>query len=475
MAARLYRSSDRIIAGVCAGLAEHLGWNVGLVRAIMVASSFFFGAGIFLYAWFWVLVPVAGESPLGGAGTPSAAADAPSERRLKLFRPAAADGSGGPLPGAAGGGSGTGLGDAFGTGAAFGPGGPLAGRGGRRVALGVRELLAGAALLVAASLLLGNQFGLDLPLGTIIPLAVIGTGAVLAWMQLDETRRAGLLNVAGADKPWGVLRFIAGIALVVVGVLIIVAGSGSWELLAPAMLASLGVLAGVGLVLAPWALKFWRDLQQERAGRIREAERAEIGAHLHDSVLQTLALIQKRAGSPQDVTRLARAQERELREWIYQDAARSPGTLATAVKDVCAELEDLHGTAVEVVAVGDAVLTERSQPLVQATREAVLNAVRHAGTPVSVYLEARADAVEVFIKDRGPGFDTAAIAPDRLGIRESVVGRMARIGGSADIVSSASGTEVRLKLPADRNGPEKTGPEKANTEKANTEGTPQHD
>ena len=197
------------------------------------------------------------------------------------------------------------------------------------------------------------------------------------------------------------------------------------------VVASLAVLAGVGLVLAPWALKFWREFQDERAGRIRESERAEIAAHLHDSVLQTLALIQKNANSATDVTRLARAQERELREWIYQEHERNSGALVERVKAVCAEAEDLYGQAVEVVAVGDTELTERGNALVQATREAVMNGVRHGGTPVSVYLEAGRARVWMSSSRTGAqALTSAAIPADRLGVRESVVGRMPRNGGT---------------------------------------------
>ncbi len=294
-----------------------------------------------------------------------------------------------------------------------------------------------------------SKSGVNLPLGTLIPVGVIAAGAVIAWMQLDDTRRTGLMNVAGAEKPAGVLRLTAGLVLVVAGVLIVVAGGGSWDLVWPSILASLAVLAGVALVLAPWGLKFWRDFQAERAGRIRETERAEIAAHLHDSVLQTLALIQKRAASETDVLRLARAQERELREWIYQDASRSPGNLVARIKGIAAELEDTYAHPVDVVAVGDALMTERGEALAQAAREAMLNAARHAGTAVSVYLEATPDRTDIFVKDRGPGFDQNAIPSDRLGVRESVIGRMQRHGGTAVILTGKDGTEVRLSLPAE--------------------------
>ena len=416
MSAKMYRSQKRIVAGVCGGLAQHLGIKVGLVRAILIGTSFFFGAGLIFYAWLWLLVPMAGE--VAGADAPVVELD--GNPRLKLFRPAV----GAPVAER-----------------------PNAGR--QKPPVGFKEILIGGILFAAAFILFGRQMGWNLQLGTLVPLSIIVLGAVLAWMQLDNTRRIGLLSAAKADTPMALLRLGGGIALVIAGVIVIVAGSGSWTLVWASIVASLAVLAGVALVLAPWALKFWREFQSERAGRIRETERAEIAAHLHDSVLQTLALIQKNAQSPSDVTRLARAQERELREWIYQDAEHNSGALVERVKAVCAEAEDLHGQAVEVVAVGDAELTERGNALVQAVREAVLNGARHGGTTVSVYVEAAEKGVDVFVKDRGAGFDLTGVPTDRLGVRESVVGRMQRNGGTAEIISSAEGTEVRLHLPSE--------------------------
>ena len=416
MSTQMYRSQNRMVAGVCAGLAEHLGMRVGLVRALMIGTSFFFGAGLVFYGWLWLLVPMAGENPTEGAKP----LDADGNPRLALFRPAA--------------------------GAVVEDNTSQARK---RLSLGFREVATGGALVIAAVVLFGQQKGWNLQLGTLIPLLVIILGAVLAWMQLDDTRRVGLLSAAKMNTPASMLRLGGGLALVIAGVLVIVAGSGSWTLVWSSVVASLAVLAGVALVLAPWALKFWREFQAERTGRIRETERAEIAAHLHDSVLQTLALIQKSAHSPGDVTRLARAQERELREWIYKDTARDTGALVERVKAVCAEAEDVYGQAVEVVTVGDAELTDRGNALIQAVREAVMNGVRHGGTTVSVYVEAGPKGVDVFIKDRGPGFDIAAVPKDRLGVRESVVGRMQRNGGTAEIISGTDGTEVRLHLPSE--------------------------
>lgn len=414
MTPKMYRSQQRRLAGVCGGLAKHLGMNVSVVRAVMIGTSFFFGAGIVFYAWLWLLVPMEGESADAGRNL----LDADGNPRLKLFRPAN---------------------DA--------PAEINANPQRQKLSLGSREILIGGALVIAAGVIFGSPSAWNLQLGTLLPLFIIVLGAVLTWMQLDNTRRVGLLSAAKMNTPMALLRLGGGLALVIAGVIVIVIGSGSWALVWASVVASLAVLAGVALVLAPWALKFWREFQEERAGRVRATERAEIAAHLHDSVLQTLALIQKSANSSADVTRLARAQERELREWIYQDAAHDSGALVERVKAVCAEVEDLSGQAVEVVVVGDADLSERGNALVQAVREAVLNAARHGGTTVSVYVEAGAKGVDVFVKDRGPGFDVDAVAVDRLGVRESVVGRMQRNGGTAEIISSADGTEVRLHLP----------------------------
>ena len=417
----LARSSDRVIAGVCAGLADHLGWPVRMVRIGMVVAALAGGAGVAFYAWLWIMVPTADESARRNARQPASP-----------IAPAVS------VPAGAGG-----IGPAAGdTAATAGPG--------RSRFPGLpygKEILLGAGLLLAAGILVARLFGLDVPLGTLIPVAAILGGAAIAWMQLDETRRAGIVDKAKGDQAGGWARLAAGLGLVVAGVLLMVSGSGSWEQTWLALLASVAVLGGVVLVLLPWGMKFWRDLEAERAGRVRATERAEIAAHLHDSVLQTLALIQRRAGNEHDVVRLARAQERELRGWLYRDPGREAGQLADGVKAAAADVEDTLGHAVDVVAVGDCAMTERLEALVQAAREAMVNAARHGGGAVSVYLEVTGDAAEVFVKDRGPGFDPAAIPPDRLGVRESMVGRMRRHGGTAAIASGPDGTEVRLRLP----------------------------
>ncbi|KUM36200.1 ATP-binding protein [Arthrobacter sp. EpRS71] len=462
----LVRSSDRMIAGVCSGLADHLGWPVKFVRLGMVLACFAGGAGVAFYAWLWTMVPTADESAKRNARRPASpiapavslppTAAAPAQASTAYDAgPSPAVHGGPPAAGASGGqesGSSSRAGSASGFdatsaddswgGSALSPWFSF-----RKIQYG-KEILLGAALLLVAALLIARQFGVDVPLGTLIPAAAILGGAAIAWMQLDETRRAGLVDKTKADQAGGWVRLAAGLALVVAGVLVMVSGSGSWEQTWLALLASVAVLGGVALVLLPWGLKFWKDLETERAGRVRETERAEIAAHLHDSVLQTLALIQRRAGSEQDVVRLARAQERELRAWLFSDAARESGLLADRIKSVAAEVEDSHGHAVEVVTVGDTEMTDRHEALVQAAREAMVNAARHGGGTVSVYLESTAGSTEIFIKDRGPGFDLDAVPDDRLGVKESIIGRMKRHGGTAAITSSSDGTEVRLTLPS---------------------------
>ena len=406
------------MAGVCAGLAAHLGWDPGLVRAGMAALTLAGGAGAVLYAWLWVNVPTAEESAAGAGRNPRSVA----ENFARYLQQA-------------GGGS----------------------AGGRAAVLGNRDVLVGAALLLLAAAVVAGRFGVGIDLGMLIPVAAVAGGAVLAWSQVDASRRAELVQGAGANRAAGLVRLLLGLLLAIFGLLLIVAGSMTWDVLAAGMLASLAVVAGAALVLAPWAVKYWRELQRERSGRIREAERAEIAAHLHDSVLQTLALIQNRAGSEAEVARLARAQERELRQWLYADRSRTAGRLADVLGTIAAEVEDAYGHPVELVAVGEEAPGTDTGALAQAARAALLNAAQHAGGPISVYLECGPETLEVFIRDRGAGFDPDTVPEDRLGVRESIMGRMRRHGGQARIRSGAEGTEVHLSQPVTAPSPDPGG------------------
>jgi signal transduction histidine kinase len=269
--------------------------------------------------------------------------------------------------------------------------------------------------------------------------AAVGEGAVPPVLS-PETSRVSKVGLA--------IGALLGAALVVLWL------TGVIELAGKVALAALVVSVALILISAP----FWRAmisrLGAERVARARSDERAEVAAHLHDSVLQTLALIQRRADDPEQVARLSRRQERELRDWLSDtEPTRPDERLADALRAAAAELEDSHGTPIEAVVVGDAQLDERLEALVAASREALTNSAKFAseGGPVRLYAEIENGSARVFIDDRGPGFDPADIPGDRHGVRESIIARMERYGGRAEIRSEpGDGTEVELTMRARR-------------------------
>ena len=222
--------------------------------------------------------------------------------------------------------------------------------------------------------------------------------------------------------------------------------SGGWrEALIAAGAALLGIV-GILFIAGPWLVRLSRDLSEERAARARAQERADVAAHLHDSVLQTLAMIQRSAADPVQVAKLARAQERDLRNWLFETPASTADSVVAALREAAAEVEDSFGVPVEIVAVGDHPLAVEVAPVVHAAREAMANAAQHSGAAkVDVYCEVDGAAVEVFVRDRGRGFDPDAVPEDRAGVRNSIIGRMERHGGRATIRSTSGGTEVTLK------------------------------
>ena len=298
--------------------------------------------------------------------------------------------------------------------------------------------VAGTVLLITDLLPAGNSTA---------PLLLAVAGVVLVWQQADVAQRERWRESATGSRG-AVLRLGVGGLLIAAGLVGFLATQGQLAVARAGLLSTLVVVVGLALLSSPWWVAMATDLRDERRERIRSQERAEVAAHLHDSVLQTLTLIQKAAASPAEVTRLARGQERELRGWLYARRAGS-GTLAAALQDVAAEVEQAHGMPVEVVVVGDLPLDERVTALVAATREAVVNAARHSGAAVvDVYAEVEPGQASVFVRDRGRGFDPAAVPADRHGLAGSVVGRMARHGGTATVRSApGEGTEVRLRLP----------------------------
>jgi signal transduction histidine kinase/phage shock protein PspC (stress-responsive transcriptional regulator) len=396
---RAFREPEgRLVAGVGTGLARHLGVTPLSVRVGFIALMFVSGLGVLLYGAFWALLPVRAESH--DALAPGLAAASRRGLRTRYGTSTPAD-----------------LG----------------------VALSVCLVGLGAVVFL-------QNAGLGVSPRVFYPLLVAAAGAMLLWWQSDEAGRASFRDRHARWQAW--LRVGSGLLLV---------SGAAWLALWQAHLGSVSMLGaviglallGVSLVIGPWLLRLSRDLQEERSERIRSEERADVAAHLHDSVLQTLALIQRQAGDPQTVVQLARTQERELRTWLFEPAESSEATVRLLLQQAAADVEESHRVPVELVVVGDTGIDEGIRALVAASREAMVNAARHAGADrIDVFAEVQSDRVEVGVRDRGRGFDLAAVPSDRRGVRGSIVERMARHGGRAEITTSPeSGTEVRMWVP----------------------------
>ena len=343
-------SDERVVAGVCAGIAQALGVDVTLVRLVFALLALAGGAGIVLY--------------------------------LALWAYAKAD----------------------------------------------RPWWAALLVLVAGSLLL---HAVGLSDRAVAGIAFVAGGLALAWRQ------------GGSFHPEAPLSY-GGYALVGIGAVLLLQGGG-----APTTLLAPGAIAGALLLIAgPWLWRLAVERDAERAARIRSEERSDVAARVHDSVLQTLALIQRHADEPRRVASLARRQERELRGWLYGDQPLGDdGTsLVAALSAVAADVEELYGIRVELASAGDA---PADNALVLAAREAMTNAAKFAGVEeIDVYAEITEDEVAVFVRDRGAGFDRETVTPGRKGIKESIEARLERAGGTAAVTSRpGEGTEVELRLP----------------------------
>jgi signal transduction histidine kinase len=336
---------DRIVAGVCGGIATALGVDATLVRLVFALLALAGGAGILLYL------------------------------ALKVY----ADG---------------------------------------RVRVGAPLVAGAAALLLLA---LGLSFT-----------AVIGVSLIVAGL-------ATILVRGGSIRPGGSLP-VLGIVLLMAGAVVFLGRNGT----SPSLIAPGALIGALVLLVGPWV---WQ-LATERTERIRLEERAEVAARIHDSVLQTLALVQLNSSDPVRVASLARRQERELRRWLYGGGFGSASTLSDALNEAAADVEELHGVRIELAHAGDAPLDEACAQLVLAAREAMTNAAKFSGTDeISVYTEVDDGAISVFVRDRGAGFDRASVPADRRGLSESIEARMRRAGGTATIVSAPSeGVEVELGL-----------------------------
>lgn len=412
---RAFRSSeDRLLGGVASGLALHLGVDVLWTRAAFVVAAAVGGLGLVAYAGLWLLLPSAAHLEQSSPGLEAATRQGRRPRRGRRFQDV----------------------------------GPV-------VALAA----VGVGVVVLVQSLLGVSF-------FFWPLLVGVVGLAVLWRQADEAQRerwvdsSGRIDVRRAVLGRGGIasyaRLAAGFGLLLVALLLFAAHSGGISVARDVLVAGILGVAGLALVAGPWLVRLLGDLAEERAARVRTQERADVAAHLHDSVLQTLALIQKNAADSATVARLARAQERDLRSWLYDDQAAGAPTLAAALRTAAAEVEDTHATPVEVVSVGDTVMVDRLAAVVQAAREAMVNAAKHSGADrVDVYAEVAGGRAEVYVRDRGVGFEPAMVPPDRMGIRRSIEGRMSRHGGTAEVrTRPGEGTEVRLGMPVGADGQE---------------------
>ncbi|GAB3129191.1 ATP-binding protein [Tsukamurella serpentis] len=315
----------------------------------------------------------------------------------------------------------------------------------RGLALAVLGVVGAATLATVAS---------SSNVGFIVPVIVIGVGAALVWREADSATRPPD-QPAPAGSLWVMwLRTLSGVTLVIVGLAVVFLGRVDVAAIPTALAAVVLTLVGVALLTVPIWVRMWRDLGAERAARVRTIEREEIASHLHDSVLQTLALIQKQSADGAAVKRLARSQERELRQWLFGGAQPPAQSLAAAVKAAAAEVEDVHAVAVNVITVGDVEggeleVDDRFTALLGAAKEAMVNAAKHSGCEdVDVYAEVDGDLASVFVRDRGVGFDPEAVPLDRQGLAKSIRSRVQRRGGTVVVRSNPGrGTEVRLSVP----------------------------
>jgi len=322
------------------------------------------------------------------------------------------------------------------------------------------SLASGAAVVALGALVLFDSAGvLDVSLWVMAAI-LAAFGVALLWGARSRAPAPGAPQRVPAplEPPPAAPRSrfadlysgIFGVLLVIGAALLFLSSNNVLSGVRDAALTVVVVVVAIALILAPFLWRLGRSLAAERAERIRSQERSELAAHLHDSVLQTLTLMQKRADDPREVAALARRQERELRDWLAADGRRREVTsFASALRSAAEAVEDDHRVAIEIVTVGDCELEPRVDAVLGAAREAFTNAAKHAAEPgpIRVYVEVKADSIEVFVRDRGPGFDLAAVPADRRGVRESIVGRMERAGGGAEVRAiPGGGTEIALRI-----------------------------
>ena len=315
-----------------------------------------------------------------------------------------------------------------------------------------RRRNAAVACIGLGLMLLVRSTGLWLGDALMFPLAALVAGGVVLGLVPGAGAGNGVPGTRLADVMGGrhaKVRIGVGSALLVLGFVVVATGDDVSGAVRAGALAAAAAVVGLALMLGPWIARLVQSAAEERRERIRAEEREAMAAHLHDSVLQTLALIQRSADDPRRTATLARQQEQELRDWLYGAGESSSPSFAAALRAMAAEEEVRHQVRIDVVAVGDADLDDELLALVAAAREACVNAAKHSGkADVSVYAEVGGDAVEVFVRDRGVGFDPKDAAADRMGIAHSMVSRLERVGGTVHIDSTpGEGTEVQLRVP----------------------------
>lgn len=380
---RAYRPVEGIVlAGVCAGLAEHLRVPVLWVRIAFAVGILVNGLSIVAYAILWRFMPLAAATDQNR--------QAATSRNRELAQAAA---------------------------------------------IGV--------VVLGIVLLLVTTGRIDIS-GRIGPIALLVVGVAVVWRLFDEATMNRWMTRTSGVGFW--LRLLAGLALVTVSLVALISSTRGFGAVLDLAAAFLLAAIGGGLLIGPWALKLRSDLAAERVARVRSQERADVAAHLHDSVLQTLALLQKNAHDPAKVASMARSQERELRAWLLELDEDTQRSVAAAIRDVAGSIEDTYQVPVDVVIVGDTAMTDSLGALVAAGREAIINAAKHSqSAKIDVFVEIQTAKADMFIRDRGIGFDPELVAADRRGIEESIRGRMIRHGGSAEVSSVlGEGTEVHL-------------------------------
>lgn len=380
------RVGGRIVGGVAGGVADHLGVDATKVRVAFTVLAALGGLGIAAYGLLWMFVPPGDDT------------DQPSSPE-------------------------------------------------RRRALGLAII--GVGLAVGLSWLLADGAG-----SVVAPIVVVVVGAALVWREFDVEGPRSALGLPADPTVLTWARVLGGLTLVVTGLGVVVLAQVDVAALRSSLLAVVVTLLGAALLSVPLWIRMWRALESERAARVRNEEREEIASHLHDSVLQTLALIQKQADDHQEVVRLARSQERELRRWLFGGDESPRTSLAETLRTIAGEVEDHYGLSVEPVIVGDVapdddLTAEAATAVLGATREALVNAAKHAQVDsVSLFAEVEPHQISVFVRDRGVGFDPDAVPEDRQGLAKSVRARIERRGGRTVVKSSpGKGTEIRIHMP----------------------------